>query len=52
MPRLNEERQNELEPERKEYAFEQINKAGYEILTSDSTKLTFEFKGSTVIPKL
>lgn len=48
MPRLNIERQNELAPERKEYAFEQINKAGYEILFCDNTKLTFKFKGEKV----
>lgn len=48
MARQDTDRQAELEPQRKEYAFEQINKAGYEILTSDNTKLTFEFKGATV----
>lgn len=48
MPRLNEERQQELEPKRMEYAFEQINKAGYEILESDATSLKFKFKGHTV----
>ena len=48
MTRLDEDRKDELQPKRMEYAFEQINKAGYEILDSDRTSLKFEFKGAIV----
>lgn len=48
MARLDTERVQELTPQRMEYAFEQINKAGYEILNSDNNSLEFEFKGHKV----
>ncbi len=48
MPRLNIERQKELEPTRIELAIEEIEFLGYEIDYRDVHKIQFEFKGSMV----
>jgi hypothetical protein len=46
--RLNQERQNELEPKRLEYAKEQITKLGYAIDFENDTMIRFLFKGHPV----
>lgn len=46
--RLDQERQQELEPKRMEYAKAQIIGAGYEITFESATELQFQFNGSTV----
>jgi hypothetical protein len=48
MPRLNIERQNELEPKRIQYAIEQITKLGHEIVYQDNTKIQFMFQDKKV----
>jgi hypothetical protein len=49
MPRLDHERQRELEPQRLEYAANQIKALGYDIAHQDEQKIKFLFKGETVI---
>lgn len=48
MPRLDIERQNELEPKRMEIARNAIEDLGYDIFFSDQTVLVFIFHGATV----
>lgn len=48
MPRLDQERQKRLEPQRIAYAIEQIEKLGYEIIYKDYMEIRFVFKGSIV----
>lgn len=48
MPRLNIERQKQLEPQRMERARNSIENLGYEVFYSDQTVLTFIFNGETV----
>ena len=48
MPRLNIERQQQLEPERIRFAVEQLTAMGYEITSRNSTAITFDYKGSVV----
>lgn len=48
MPRLNIDRQNTLEPKRIDYAVEEIQALGIEIVSRDDRKITFKFKGETV----
>lgn len=47
MPRLNIERQQQLEPKRMKFAVEQLTKMGYTV-THNNTTLEFIFKGETV----
>lgn len=46
--RLNQERQNDLQPKRMEYAKQRIVELGYAV-ESDDTKLWFIFKGEKVV---
>lgn len=46
--RLNDERQNELTPERMTYGKEQIKINGYEIIYEDEVELRFLFKNELV----
>lgn len=48
MSRLDQERVNDLQPKRINYAVEKITKLGFEIIQKDSTKIVFEFKGEKV----
>lgn len=48
MPRLNIERQKDLEPKRLEKACNEIEKLGFPIIYKDSTKITFPFKGGFI----
>ncbi len=48
MPRLDIERQMELEPKRMQYAKEQITALGYTIDKETTTSLTFQYKGFPV----
>lgn len=49
MPRLNIERQNEKEPERMEYAIEQLHKAGIEnMVVIDNKEIEFYLEGSMI----
>lgn len=48
MPRLNIERQKELEPKRMADARESIEAMGYDIFFSDQTVLAFMFNGEVV----
>lgn len=48
MARLDIERQNTLQPERMQYAKQQIEKFGYNILVETETELIFEFNKSKV----
>ena len=48
MPRLNQERQAQLEPRRIEVAIAEIQKFGYEVTQVDSTQIQFKYKGHTV----
>lgn len=48
MPRLNIERQNELEPKRLEYACQQIRSLGFFVEKVNETTLEFIFKGSKI----
>lgn len=48
MPRLNKDRQNELEPKRIEYAKQQIIGLGYQISFESSTEIRFTFKGNEI----
>lgn len=43
MSRLNEERQNKLEPKRFEYAKAKLNELGFILTFEDSTRLEFLF---------
>lgn len=49
MKRLNQERQEKLEPSRIEYAKNAIQKLGYDITFESSTSINFEHLGSTVV---
>lgn len=49
MPRLDIERQNELEPKRIDYAVQQLESLGIEILSRDERKITFLFKGEKCV---
>ncbi len=50
--RLDTERQADLEPKRIEYAKQKIHDVGCPIITVDSTKIVFQFKGEncTIYP--
>lgn len=48
MARLEQERQERLEPQRILYAKQEIMNLGYELTWEDSTKVTFIFKGEKV----
>jgi hypothetical protein len=48
MARLDIERQHQLEPKRMEFAINEIQKKGYNIVRCGETKLQFEFMGHTV----
>lgn len=48
MPRLDIQRQTELEPQRIEFAKDQIKALGYEITFENKTEIRFWFKGKTV----
>lgn len=48
MARLNEERQQKLEPTRMETAISEITALGYEVSQHDNSYLAFEFKGNTI----
>lgn len=48
MPRLDTDRQKELEPKRLEYAKEQIVALGYEIIAEEKTRIDFIFNGSKI----
>jgi hypothetical protein len=48
MPRLEIQRQKQLEPERLAYAKSEIEKLGYEVKILGTTTLQFEFKGYTI----
>ena len=48
MKRLDIERQNTLQPKRKEYCKEQITKLGYVINYESETELVFDFMGHPV----
>lgn len=49
MPRLNIDRQKELEPERMDYAIYQLDAAGMKPLIISENRIEFEFKGESVI---
>ena len=49
MPRLNVERQKELEPQRVNYASNQIKALGYDIDFQDEKRIQFTFKGESVV---
>lgn len=46
--RLNQQRQNNLEPKRMEYAIEKLIEMGYSPIKQDGKKLSFTFKGEVV----
>ena len=46
--RLNEERQEELEPKRMEFARQEIERLGHKITFESSNELRFQFNGKTV----
>jgi hypothetical protein len=48
MSRLDKDRQTKLEPERMQFAIEEIESLGYEILYKDNTKIQFFFKHSVI----
>ena len=48
MPRLDIERQRELEPKRIEYAKQQIKSLGYDITLENGSEIHFEYKGNTI----
>lgn len=48
MPRLNDDLQKELEPQRMAYAKEQIESLGFSIEFESEKELRFKFHGSTV----
>lgn len=48
MGRLDEERQNELEPKRMEYAIEQLTKLGYTPTYVDKTRIEFGYMDAKV----
>lgn len=48
MPRLDKERQAELEPKRMEVAIAEITALGYEVSQHDDSYLTFIFKGNKI----
>jgi hypothetical protein len=48
MPRLNIERQQQLEPERIRYAVEQLTAMGFEITSRNGRAITFVYNDSTV----
>jgi len=48
MPRLNIDRQLELEPKRMDFAKKTIESAGYVVTVVSSTHLQFEYMGHTV----
>ena len=48
MARQDIERQQELEPQRIEYAVKKITELGYDITHRDNTKIKFFFKGEQV----
>lgn len=48
MPRLDKERQKDLEPQRIQSAIEKLNKIGFAIITRTETFITFNYRGSIV----
>lgn len=46
--RLNQEREQELQPKRIEYDIKRVSDLGYEVFYEDSTKFQFLFKGRKV----
>lgn len=48
MSRLDQQRQNELEPKRMQYAKEQIEALGYEVNIVCKSRLEFEFDNSKI----
>lgn len=48
MARLNQERQNELEPVRTDYVIFCLKQVGIEAKAGDKKKVTFEWKGNTI----
>ena len=49
MPRLDEEKQRELEPQRVDYAAKKIEALGFEITNRDEKRIEFMFKGESVV---
>lgn len=48
MARLNQERQAELEPQRRLYAIATLIKVGYEVTSVNNTELNFEHNGHII----
>ncbi|MDP9954742.1 hypothetical protein J2X97_000379 [Epilithonimonas hungarica] len=48
MPRLNQERQKELEPQRIAFAKDKIEQLGFDITYEDTSKIQFLFKNKTI----
>ena len=48
MVRLDKERQQELEPQRINFAVQKLSEIGIEVTSKDSTKITFDWQGSKI----
>lgn len=48
MARLDKERQQELEPQRINFAVQKLSEIGIEVTSKDSTKITFDWKGNKI----
>ena len=48
MARLNQERQNELEPKRMAYAMHKLTELGFKVTQGSDKELHFAFKGNTI----
>jgi ribonuclease HIII len=46
--RLDQDREKQEQPKRVQFAKDEIEKLGYEIITQDETKLVFQYKGHNV----